>query len=145
MFTNVHRYQPASVNTTVPERNNSTILCSNWFQLSQTKQRRGSTPEDAHTLTPLPTPTQAKHINHCLIIQCSFASLAAGSVNGGNCAELAKEEDIDGFLVGGASLKVLPPPLSIRPPRSLVHAIRNGIQRRVSLPIYCVLTLSLLA
>lgn len=30
----------------------------------------------------------------------------SGSVNGGNCAELAKEEDIDGFLVGGASLKV---------------------------------------
>lgn len=30
----------------------------------------------------------------------------AGSVNGGNCAELAKQEDIDGFLVGGASLKV---------------------------------------
>ncbi|QHN86189.1 Triosephosphate isomerase [Arachis hypogaea] len=28
-----------------------------------------------------------------------------GSVNGGNCAELAKQEDIDGFLVGGASLK----------------------------------------
>ncbi|XP_075501669.1 triosephosphate isomerase, chloroplastic-like [Primulina tabacum] len=30
-----------------------------------------------------------------------------GSVNGGNCAELAKQEDIDGFLVGGASLKGL--------------------------------------
>ncbi|KAJ6368773.1 hypothetical protein OIU78_001198 [Salix suchowensis] len=28
-----------------------------------------------------------------------------GSVNGGNCAELAKQKDIDGFLVGGASLK----------------------------------------
>ncbi|XP_058098848.1 triosephosphate isomerase, chloroplastic [Magnolia sinica] len=28
-----------------------------------------------------------------------------GSVNGGNCAELAKQPDIDGFLVGGASLK----------------------------------------
>lgn len=28
-----------------------------------------------------------------------------GSVNGGNAAELAKQEDIDGFLVGGASLK----------------------------------------
>ncbi|XP_009369018.2 triosephosphate isomerase, chloroplastic [Pyrus x bretschneideri] len=28
-----------------------------------------------------------------------------GSVNGGNSAELAKKEDIDGFLVGGASLK----------------------------------------
>jgi len=28
-----------------------------------------------------------------------------GSVNGGNCVDLAKQEDIDGFLVGGASLK----------------------------------------
>uniref|UniRef100_UPI00359030CC Triosephosphate isomerase n=1 Tax=synthetic construct TaxID=32630 RepID=UPI00359030CC len=28
-----------------------------------------------------------------------------GSVNGGNCKELAKQPDIDGFLVGGASLK----------------------------------------
>jgi triosephosphate isomerase len=28
-----------------------------------------------------------------------------GSVNGANSAELAKKEDIDGFLVGGASLK----------------------------------------
>ncbi|RAL50862.1 hypothetical protein DM860_005218 [Cuscuta australis] len=28
-----------------------------------------------------------------------------GSVNGSNCSELAKKEDIDGFLVGGASLK----------------------------------------
>lgn len=33
-------------------------------------------------------------------------SILIGSVNGGNCAELAKQEDIDGFLVGGASLKV---------------------------------------
>lgn len=32
----------------------------------------------------------------------------AGSVNAGNCEELAKQEDIDGFLVGGASLKVIP-------------------------------------
>ena len=28
-----------------------------------------------------------------------------GSVNAGNCADLMKREDIDGFLVGGASLK----------------------------------------
>eukprot|EP00877_Chromochloris_zofingiensis_P002231 jgi/Chrzof1/12008/Cz06g17270.t1_TPI[v5.2] len=28
-----------------------------------------------------------------------------GSVNDGNCEELARQEDIDGFLVGGASLK----------------------------------------
>ena len=27
-----------------------------------------------------------------------------GSVNAGNCEELAREEDINGFLVGGASL-----------------------------------------
>ncbi|KAK3692892.1 Triosephosphate isomerase [Podospora appendiculata] len=31
--------------------------------------------------------------------------LYGGSVNGKNCKELAHEEDIDGFLVGGASLK----------------------------------------
>lgn len=28
-----------------------------------------------------------------------------GSVNAKNCQELAKEGDVDGFLVGGASLK----------------------------------------
>lgn len=28
-----------------------------------------------------------------------------GSVTASNCRELAKENDIDGFLVGGASLK----------------------------------------
>lgn len=33
-------------------------------------------------------------------------SLTAGSVNGGNCKELAAQADVDGFLVGGASLKV---------------------------------------
>lgn len=31
----------------------------------------------------------------------------AGSVNGGNCKELAAQPDVDGFLVGGASLKVI--------------------------------------
>lgn len=30
-----------------------------------------------------------------------------GSVNGANCKELAAQPDVDGFLVGGASLKVL--------------------------------------
>lgn len=37
-------------------------------------------------------------------------SLTAGSVNGGNCKELAAQPDVDGFLVGGASLKVIFPP-----------------------------------
>lgn len=31
--------------------------------------------------------------------------LYGGSVSAGNCAELAKKPDVDGFLVGGASLK----------------------------------------
>ena len=38
-------------------------------------------------------------------------SLTAGSVNGGNCKELAAQPDVDGFLVGGASLKVIFPPI----------------------------------
>lgn len=31
----------------------------------------------------------------------------SGSVNGANCKELAGNADVDGFLVGGASLKVI--------------------------------------
>lgn len=30
----------------------------------------------------------------------------AGSVSGSNCKELGGQTDVDGFLVGGASLKV---------------------------------------
>lgn len=37
----------------------------------------------------------------------SSSSLCIGSVNGANCKELAAQPDVDGFLVGGASLKVL--------------------------------------
>ena len=35
----------------------------------------------------------------------SIRILYGGSVNDGNCEELAKQEDVDGFLVGGASPK----------------------------------------
>ena len=49
----------------------------------------------------------------CLVRSCNcgtnlFASLTCllGSVNGANCKELAAQPDLDGFLVGGASLKV---------------------------------------
>ena len=35
----------------------------------------------------------------------SVRIIYGGSVTGANAAELAKEADIDGFLVGGASLK----------------------------------------
>ena len=41
-----------------------------------------------------------------------------GSVNPGNCEELAKMEDIDGFLVGGASLRDPTSPPSATPPDS---------------------------
>ncbi|KAF4383677.1 hypothetical protein F8388_014177 [Cannabis sativa] len=40
-----------------------------------------------------------------LLMIPTISTLVLGSVNGGNSAELAKKEDIDGFLVGGASLK----------------------------------------
>lgn len=39
-------------------------------------------------------------------IYCKFISVL-GSVNGANCKELATQPDVDGFLVGGASLKVV--------------------------------------
>ena len=34
-----------------------------------------------------------------------ISSFLSGSVNSGNCVDLAARKDIDGFLVGGASLK----------------------------------------
>ena len=34
-----------------------------------------------------------------------LCSSITGSVNANNCKELAKKPDVDGFLVGGASLK----------------------------------------
>lgn len=50
-----------------------------------------------------------KHMN----FQLQFLSPAlltdlfcfSGSVTGGTCKELASQKDVDGFLVGGASLK----------------------------------------
>ncbi|RWW29594.1 hypothetical protein GW17_00005880 [Ensete ventricosum] len=39
-------------------------------------------------------------------VASSIRIIYGGSVNGSNCSELAKQQDIDGFLVGGASLKV---------------------------------------
>mmetsp|Transcript_27732 Transcript_27732/g.71370 ORF Transcript_27732/g.71370 Transcript_27732/m.71370 type:complete len:251 (-) Transcript_27732:162-914(-) len=38
-------------------------------------------------------------------IAASLRIIYGGSVNPGNCSDLGKREDIDGFLVGGASLK----------------------------------------
>ncbi|KAG6533875.1 triosephosphate isomerase, chloroplastic-like [Zingiber officinale] len=61
------------------------------------------------------TPQQAQEVHaavrdwlkkHVSAEVASFTRIIyGGSVNGSNCAELAKQEDIDGFLVGGASLK----------------------------------------
>ncbi|KAH7518473.1 hypothetical protein FEM48_Zijuj09G0175200 [Ziziphus jujuba var. spinosa] len=61
------------------------------------------------------TPQQAQEVHAALRdwlkknVSAEVASktriIYGGSVNGGNSSELAKQEDIDGFLVGGASLK----------------------------------------
>ncbi|XP_075474463.1 triosephosphate isomerase, cytosolic-like [Primulina tabacum] len=61
------------------------------------------------------TPDQAQEV-HCELRKCLQANVSSevaastrimygGSVNGGNCKELAAKPDVDGFLVGGASLK----------------------------------------
>ncbi|KAG8223978.1 hypothetical protein J437_LFUL005591, partial [Ladona fulva] len=61
------------------------------------------------------TPEQAQEV-HCQLrnwmakeispeVSQKTRILYGGSVTAGNCKELAKKEDIDGFLVGGASLK----------------------------------------
>ncbi|XP_065176122.1 triosephosphate isomerase-like [Sycon ciliatum] len=61
------------------------------------------------------TPEQAQEVHHQLRewmaaqLSAELASVTriiyGGSVNANNCRDLAKQEDIDGFLVGGASLK----------------------------------------
>lgn len=45
------------------------------------------------------------HANVGLAIAESTRIIYGGSVNGANCKELAAQPDLDGFLVGGASLK----------------------------------------
>ena len=40
-----------------------------------------------------------------MIIDVISTPTFSGSVNAANCKNLAKQPDIDGFLVGGASLK----------------------------------------
>lgn len=42
----------------------------------------------------------------CILCPEALLKQFAGSVNGANCKELAAQPDVDGFLVGGASLKV---------------------------------------
>ncbi|KAK6646059.1 hypothetical protein PHAVU_L005643 [Phaseolus vulgaris] len=45
------------------------------------------------------------HDNVSAEVAASVRIIYGGSVNGGNCKELAGQADVDGFLVGGASLK----------------------------------------
>ncbi|KAK5810364.1 triosephosphate isomerase, cytosolic-like [Gossypium arboreum] len=62
------------------------------------------------------TPAQAQEV-HCELrkwlndnvnseVAASTRIIYGGSVNGANCNELAAQPDVDGFLVGGASLKI---------------------------------------
>ncbi len=46
-----------------------------------------------------------KHLLSYMYVQPLFLLFSPGSVNAGNCEQLAAMPDIDGFLVGGASLK----------------------------------------
>lgn len=61
------------------------------------------------------TPAQAQEV-HCELrkwlqvntspeVAATTRIIYGGSVNGANCKELAAQPDVDGFLVGGASLK----------------------------------------
>lgn len=43
----------------------------------------------------------------CVTFYFNRMQSSLGSVNGANCKELATQPDVDGFLVGGASLKVV--------------------------------------
>ncbi|EEF26832.1 triosephosphate isomerase, putative, partial [Ricinus communis] len=45
------------------------------------------------------------HDNVSSEVAASTRIIYGGSVNGANCKELAGQPDLDGFLVGGASLK----------------------------------------
>ncbi|XP_043935538.1 triosephosphate isomerase [Protopterus annectens] len=61
------------------------------------------------------TPQQAQEVHHTLRdwvkknvsedVANSLRIIYGGSVTGANCKELASQPDVDGFLVGGASLK----------------------------------------
>jgi triosephosphate isomerase len=48
-------------------------------------------------------------LNHLVLI-ITHVPFATGSVTAANCKELAAQPDVDGFLVGGASLKVMKNP-----------------------------------
>uniref|UniRef100_A0A672LW94 Triosephosphate isomerase n=1 Tax=Sinocyclocheilus grahami TaxID=75366 RepID=A0A672LW94_SINGR len=48
--------------------------------------------------------TLNKHVSFTSVTQ-SLSAVLSGSVTGGTCKELASQKDVDGFLVGGASLK----------------------------------------
>ncbi|KAA0187561.1 Triosephosphate isomerase [Fasciolopsis buskii] len=61
------------------------------------------------------TPEQAQEVHHAVrqwleknvspAVASSVRIIYGGSVNAANCKELGKKPDVDGFLVGGASLK----------------------------------------
>lgn len=52
---------------------------------------------------------QKKHYTyillHITLHPCFYLRLSVGSVTADNCKELGTQPDVDGFLVGGASLK----------------------------------------
>jgi len=62
-----------------------------------------ATPDQAQTVHKELRQWLTDHVN--ADVANSTRILYGGSVSGGNCVELSKQPDVDGFLVGGASLK----------------------------------------
>ncbi|XP_019852131.1 PREDICTED: triosephosphate isomerase-like [Amphimedon queenslandica] len=79
--------------------------------VSQQLRAIASNDNDSKTATPEQAQEVHKFLRQWLhdnvsgSVATSTRIIYGGSVNGGNCATLALQADVDGFLVGGASLK----------------------------------------
>ncbi|CAN1282828.1 Triosephosphate isomerase, cytosolic, partial [Linum perenne] len=86
-----------------------------WVILGHSERRALLNESDDVSTGKVASPAQAQEV-HAALRKCihenvgvevaqSIRIIYGGSVNGGNCKELAGQADVDGFLVGGASLK----------------------------------------
>lgn len=77
------------------------------------------------------SPGQAQQVHafiRSFLAECKLEHLSVvygGSVTDANCAELVKQPDVDGFLVGGASLKV-------NPFRRIIQSVAAKINKKES-------------
>ncbi|CAN1329283.1 Triosephosphate isomerase, cytosolic, partial [Linum perenne] len=86
-----------------------------WVILGHSERRALLNESDEFVGDKVASPAQAQEVhaelrkwlkdNVSAEVAQSTRIIYGGSVNGGNCKELAGQTDVDGFLVGGASLK----------------------------------------